>query len=88
MVPEEHTGHMTRAEYEKGIRRPVRCGIAGVVLAAFTCVADLVLIFQNPQELIRNRELLFEAVSLLVLVLESVSTVQSWKNKAKFTIFE
>lgn len=88
VVPEEHTGHMTRAEYEKGIRRPVRCGIAGVVLAAFTCVADLILIFQNPQELIRNRELLFEAISFLILILESASAVQSWKNKAKFTIFE
>ena len=88
VIPEEHVGHMTRAQYEKGIRRPVRCSIAIVGFALFTCVADLILILLKPTDLVLTRELLFEAASAIALVLGSVTAVQSWRIKAKFTIFE
>ena len=29
VIPEEHIGHMTCAQYEKGVRRPVRCSKRG-----------------------------------------------------------
>ena len=88
VIPAEHVDHMTRAQYEKGIRRPVRCSIATAVLSFVTCVADLILIFSRPDDLIFTRELLFEVAALLILVLGSVTAVQSWQIKAKFTIFE
>lgn len=88
IIPEEHSGHMTRAQYEKGIRRPVRCSIAVTGLSLFTCVADLILIVLKPQDLVLSRELLFEAASAATLALGSVTAVQSWQIKAKFTIFE
>ena len=88
VIPEEHVGHMTRAQYEKGIRRPVRCSIAIVGFAFFTCVADLILILLKPTDLVLTRELLFEVVSAITLTLGSVATVQSCRTKAKFTIFE
>ena len=86
VIPEEHVGHMTRAQYEKGIRRPVRCSIAIVGFAFFTCVADLILILLKPTDLVLTRELLFEAATVVILILGSVTTAQSWKAKAKFTI--
>lgn len=88
VIPQEHTGHMTRAQYEKGVRRPVRCSIATTVLALVTSVADLILILSGPDDLIFTRELLFEAAAALILALGSVAAVQSWQIKAKFTIFE
>lgn len=86
VVPEEHLGHMTRAEFEKGIRRPVRCSIGITVLGCITSVADLILMIQNPSDLILTRELVFEAAAVVILILGSVTTAQSWKIKAKFTI--
>ena len=88
LIPEEHIGHMTCAQYEKGVRRPVRCSIAVTGLSLFSCVADLILILMKPQNLVLTRELLFEAASTIALVLGSVTAVQSWQIKAKFTIFE
>ena len=88
VIPEEHVGHMTRAQYEKGIRRPVRCSIAIVGFAFFTCVADLILILLKPTDLVLTRELLFEVVSAITLTLGSAAAVQSCRTKAKFTIFE
>lgn len=88
VVPKEHAGHMTRAQYEKGIRRPVRCSIAVAGLGLFSCVADLVLILMKPQDLVLARELLFQAASIVTLVLGSATAVQSWQIKAKFTISE
>ena len=84
----EHVGHMTRAQYEKGIRRPVRCSLAIVGFALFTCVADLILILLKPTDLVLTRELLFEVASAITLTLGSVTAVQSCQTKAKFTIFE
>ena len=88
VIPEEHVGHMTRAQYEKGIRRPVRCSIAIVGFAFFTCVADLILILLKPTDLVLTRELLFEVVSAITLTLGSAAAVQSCRTKVKFTIFE
>ena len=88
VIPKEHEGHRTRAQYEKGICRPVRCSIAVTGLSLFSCVADLILILMKPQDLVLTRELLFEAASAITLVLGSVTAVQSWQIKAKFTIFE
>lgn len=88
VIPEEHIGHMTRAQYEKGVRRPVRCSIAIMVLGLFTSVANLIFLLKDFENLIFTRELLFEAAAVLILVLGSVSAVQSWRIKAKFTNFE
>lgn len=88
LIPEEHKGHMTRAQYEKGIRRQVRSGFAIVGCSLFTCVADAVLILQGSEDLLLTRELWFEAIAVLILILGSATTVQSWQIKAKFTIFE
>ena len=79
---------MTRAQYEKGVRRPVRCSIAIMVLGLFTSVANLIFLLKDFENLIFTRELLFEAAAVLILVLGSVSAVQSWRIKAKFTNFE
>ena len=88
VIPKEHEGHMTRAQYEKGICRPVRCSIAIMVLGLFTSVANLIFLLKDFENLIFTRELLFEAASAIALVLGSVTAVQSWQIKAKFTIFE
>ena len=88
LIPEEHIGHMTCAQYEKGVRRPVRCSIAITVLGLFTSVANLIFLLKDFENLIFTRELLFEAAAVLILVLGSVSTVQNWQIKAKFTNFE
>ena len=88
LIPEEHIGHMTRAQYEKGIRRQVRSGFAIVGCSLFTCVADAILMFMGPEDLLLTRELCFEVITVLILILGSVTTVQSWHIKAKFTIFE
>lgn len=88
VIPEEHIGHMTRAQYEKGVRRPVRCSIAIMVLGLFASVANLIFLLKDFENLIFTRELLFEAAAVLILVLGSVSVVQSWRIKAEFTNFE
>lgn len=88
VIPEEHLDHMTRAQYEKGVRRPARCSIAITVLGLFTSVANLIFLLKGSENLILTRELLFEAAAVLILVLGSVSAVQSWRIKAKFTNFE
>ena len=88
VIPEEHKGHMTRAQYEKGVRRPARCSVAVAVLGLVTSVANLILLLKGSENLILTRELLFEAAAVLILVLGSVSAVQSWQIKAKFTNFE
>ena len=88
VIPEEHTGHMTRAQYEKGVRRPARCSVAVAVLGLVTSVANLILLLKGSENLILTRELLFEAAAVLILVLGSVSAVQSCQIKAKFTNFE
>ena len=80
--------HMTCAQYEKGVRRPVRCSIAITVLGLFTSVANLIFLLKDFENLIFTRELLFEAAAVLILVLGSVSTAQNWRIKAKFTNFE
>ena len=88
VIPEQHIGHMTCAQYEKGVRRPVRCSIAITVLGLFTSVANLIFLLKDFENLIFTRELLFEAAAVLILVLGSVSTAQNWRIKAKFTNFE
>ena len=88
VIPEEHVGHMTRAQYEKGIRRPVRCSIAITVLGLFTSVANLIFLLKDFENLIFTRELLFEAATVMILALGSVNTAQNWQIKAKFTNFE
>ena len=88
VIPEEHIGHMTCAQYEKGVRRPVRCSIAITVLGLSTSVANLIFLLKDFENLIFTRELLFEAAAVLILVLGSVSTAQNWRIKAKFTNFE
>ena len=60
VIPEEHIGHMTCAQYEKGVRRPVRCSIAITVLGLFTSVANLIFLLKDFENLIFTRELLFE----------------------------
>ena len=88
VIPEEHTEHMTRAEYEKGIRRTVRCSMTVVGLSLFTCFANLIFIVRgNGNQLLRG-DILFEIAVAAILVLGSVTTAQSWQIKAKFTIFE
>ena len=87
IVPQEHTGHMTRAEYEKGIRRPARCSMAVVILALIASVADLVFLVRGSGNFIINREMLFLAAAVMILILGSVTAVQNWHVKAKFTIF-
>ena len=88
VIPERHIGHMTCAQYEKGVRRPVRCSIAITVLGLFTSVANLIFLLKDFENLIFTRELLFEAAAVMILVLGSVSTAQNWQIKAKFTNFE
>ena len=88
VIPEEHIGHMTCAQYEKGVRRPVRCSIAITVLGLFTSVANLIFLLKDFENLIFTRELLFEAAAVMILALGSVSAVQNWQIKAKFTNFE
>ena len=58
------------------------------VLSFVACVADLILMVSGQENLILTRELLFEAAAVLILALGSVTAVQSWQIKAKFTIFE
>ena len=58
VIPEEHIGHMTCAQYEKGVRRPVRCSIAITVLGLFTSVANLIFLLKDFENLIFTRELL------------------------------
>ena len=88
VIPEKHIGHMTCAQYEKGVRRPVRCSIAITVLGLFTSVANLIFLLKDFENLIFTRELLFEAAAVMILALGSVSTAQNWQIKAKFTNFE
>ena len=88
VIPEEHKGHMTRAQYEKGIRRLTRCGIAITGLSIFTVAADLILMILGGSDFLLTREILFEATALIILALGSVNTVKNWRIKAKFTIFE
>lgn len=88
VIPEEHKGHMTRAQYEKGVRRPARCSIAITVFGLVTSVANLILLLKGSENLILTRELLFEAAAVLILALGSITAVQSWQIKAKFTNFE
>ena len=87
-IPKEHIGHMTRAEYEKGIRRPVRCSMAVTGFSLFTFFANLIFIVRgNGNQLLRG-DILFEIAVAAILVLGSVTTAQNWQIKAKFTIFE
>ena len=76
VIPEKHIGHMTCAQYEKG------------VLGLFTSVANLIFLLKDFENLIFTRELLFEAAAVMILALGSVSTAQNWQIKAKFTNFE
>jgi len=41
---------MTRAEYEKGIRRPARCSMAVVILALIASVTDLIFLVRGSGE--------------------------------------
>ncbi len=88
VIPEEHTEHMTRAEYEKGIRRTVRCSMTVVGLSLFTCFANLIFMVQGKGKQSLGADLLFEIAVVTILVLGSVTAVQSWRIKADFTIFE
>ena len=77
VIPEKHIGHMTCAQYEKGVRRPVRCSIAITVLGLFTSVANLIFLLKDFENLIFTRELLFEAATVMILALGSVNTAQN-----------
>ncbi len=52
VIPEKHIGHMTCAQYEKKVRRPVRCSIAITVLGLFTSVANLIFLLKDFENLI------------------------------------
>ena len=87
LIPKEHADHMTRAEYEKGIRRTARCSVAVAGVSLFACLANLILIVRGNGNQTLGADILFEIAAVTILVLGSVTTAQSWQIKAKFTIF-
>ena len=88
LIPEEHIGHMTCAQYEKRGATSGKMQHCHHSTGTFTSVANLIFLLKDFENLIFTRELLFEAAAVLILVLGSVSTVQNWQIKAKFTNFE
>ena len=87
LIP-EHIGQKTCAQYEKGVRRPVRCSIAITVLGLFTSVANLIFLLKDFENLIFTRELLFEAAAVVFFVVCSVWTGHNWEFNGYFRIFE
>ena len=87
-IPQEHIGHMTRAEYEKGIRRPVRCSVAVAGFSLFTCLSNLIFMVRGTGNMSCGGDILFEIAAAIILALGSVSAVQNCQIKAKFTIFD
>ena len=79
---------MTRAEYEKGIKRPVRCSVAVVGFSLFTCLSNLIFMVRGTGNMSCGEDILFGIAAVIILALGSVTTAQSWQIKAKFTIFE
>ena len=85
VIPKEHQGKMLRSEYEKGIRRPLRCGIVLILLSSLSLAADVWMLFQHNAKLSMVRESCFAAMISSILFCSIVLTWQCVKTKKGFS---
>lgn len=88
VIPEEHKEHFTRAQFEKGIRRPLRCSLAVAFFGGVSAAADLLLLLQKTNAVSMKEEILFEAAAVLLCLLGIATSVKSWKIKSKCSVYD
>lgn len=68
---------LNQAEYDRGIRRPWRCGVGMAVLSGISCLADLIYMIRQSVNIFDPAELIFITAGAMLFAISFIYTVQN-----------
>ena len=83
-IPQAHKKDLSRADYEKQVKRPWRCSLGILILGCGSFVSDLIFIFLDPKQRAVSAEYLFAADSFVLILFGIILTVNNRKIKGSF----
>lgn len=83
-IPQAHKKDLSRADYEKQVKRPWRCSLGILILGCGSFVSDLIFIFLDSNQRAVSAEYLFAADSFVLILFGIILTVNNRKIKGSF----